>query len=508
MNNPTGRIQMRLHRILGKRRLVFLVTMMVGMLFLPMLSRPTAVSAHPLGNFTVDQYSRIEPSLNSVRIRYILDMAEIPAFTEMSEIDIDNDGVTTEIESNKYSLSKAKELGNSLSVEIDGTGLDLIVENSTVEFPSGQGGLNTLRLEIDFFADLPNVIGNNGYSLEYQDKNFPNKLGWKELLIQPTPGVILRNSSVSDADVSNELTAYPEDRFSSPPNLLGARVAIEIDSVGSSIESSSVNPIVTDDSESDNFLASLISADKLSLPIVVMSLLIAVGLGAVHAMSPGHGKTIMAAYLVGTRGTAIHAIFLGFTVTTTHTIGVVALGLVVLYASHVVAPEALYSWLSLASGLIILGVGGWLLWSQLRRRNGTGSEHGHSHDHNHDHGHQHEPGKSTGGLKVTWTTLTALGITGGIIPSASALVILLAAISMHRIGFGMVLILAFGAGMAGVLTGVGLALVYVRNTVERIQTQHRLLGVAARFMPMASALVVLGSGIFMSARSAMQFASI
>jgi len=155
-----------------------------------------------------------------------------------------------------------------------------------------------------------------------------------------------------------------------------------------------------------------------------------------------------------------------------------------------------------------LGVGGWLLWSQLRRHNGTGSEHGHSHDHNHHHGHQHEPGKSTGGLKVTWTTLTALGITGGIIPSASALVILLAAISMHRIGFGMVLILAFGAGMARVLTGVDLALVYVRNTVERIQTQHRLLGVAAKFMPMASALVVLGSGIFMSAWSAMQFALI
>ncbi|MCH8310623.1 MAG: hypothetical protein IIB17_09045 [Chloroflexi bacterium] len=500
------RASITLGQIVGTRRIILLVATLLALITLPVFNRPSVVLAHPLGNFTVNRYSRIEPSNDSVKIRYVLDMAEIPAFTEMLLIDTDNDGVTSDSESKRYALNKAVALAKSLYLTIDGSRVDLKIDSYEVNFPSGQGGLNTLRLGIYYSASLPDDVDLNGYSLEYQDRNFPKKLGWKELLIQPTPGLAFEYSTLPNLDVTNELTEYPQDMLTSPLNLLEGRAVIEFSVTGQPSETRLGGQTNENKPESNDILSSLISADRLTLPVVVISLLISVGLGALHAMSPGHGKTIMAAYLVGTRGTAIHAIFLGVTVTATHTIGVVMLGLVVLYASHVIAPEALYSWLSLASGFIIVGVGGWLLITQLRQR-ASGSEHGRSHDHSHDHGHhQHGPQDGASRLKVTWTTLTALGITGGLIPSASALVILLAAVSMHRIGFGMVLILAFGAGMAGVLTGVGLALVYIRNIVERMQSQHRLLGAAVRFMPLTSALVVLSAGIFMSARSAMQFA--
>jgi nickel/cobalt transporter (NicO) family protein len=182
--------------------------------------------------------------------------------------------------------------------------------------------------------------------------------------------------------------------------------------------------------------------------VVELSLAFALGLGAAYALSPGHGKTIMAAYLVRTRGTAKHALFLGLTVTLSHTVGVLALGAAALYASSLIAPERLYPWLGLASGVIILGIGVWLLVSKVRQ----GLEQRHHHPHGHH--HHHWPNDSDK-LGITWKNLTTLGVVGGLAPSASALVILLAAISLHRLGFGLLLILAFSAGMAAVLAGVG-----------------------------------------------------
>jgi ABC-type nickel/cobalt efflux system permease component RcnA len=497
------------HRFTVKinRSILALVAACLAFLVLPIALPPSAVSAHPLGNFTVNRYSRIEPSLDVVRVYYILDMAEIPAFAERSLIDTDGDGSISALESNRYGHDKSRQLGRSVYLRVNGLPVALAVDSYELEFPIGQGGLNTLRLAVDYSAALP-IDSNYRYSLEYRDENFPNKLGWKELLIRPASGITLNGSTFAEVDVSNGLTEYPKDFMVNPPNMLEARATIQIGpEIQPSDLRSSVNPSGLSPDSSDP-LSSLISAEKLSLPVIVLSLMIAAGLGAFHAISPGHGKTIMAAYLVGTRGTSLHAIFLGFTVTTTHTIGVVALGVITLYASHLIAPEALYSWLGLASGMLILGIGGWLFISHIRRRDHSSHDHGHSHGHSHANGHLHDPPNTQAGLKVTWTTLTTLGITGGLVPSASALVILLAAVSMHRVGFGLILILAFGAGMAGALIGIGLALVYVRNAVERFQARHTLIRATARFIPLTSALVVLGSGLFMSARSALQFVSL
>jgi ABC-type nickel/cobalt efflux system permease component RcnA len=250
----------------------------------------------------------------------------------------------------------------------------------------------------------------------------------------------------------------------------------------------------------DDLLSSLITGNELSLPLLVLSLLVALGLGALHAMSPGHGKTIMAAYLVGTKGTARHAVFLGLTITVSHTLGVVALGLVVLYASHIIAPEILYPWLGAASGVVIIVIGIGLLLSRIGSgRACPGHEHPHYHPHPHTH-HSSGP-QNSGGLRITWRSLAALGIVGGLVPSTSALVILLAAISMQQVGVGLLLVLAFSAGMALVLGGVGLALVYAAQIVEKISFKKRWISRIASKVSLMAALVVLVSGVVMMARA-------
>jgi ABC-type nickel/cobalt efflux system permease component RcnA len=262
--------------------------------------------------------------------------------------------------------------------------------------------------------------------------------------------------------------------------------------------------------------ANLIAARELTPAAIGLALLLALLLGAGHALTPGHGKTIVAAYLVGARGTARHAIFLGLTTTITHTAGVFALGFVTLWISNYILPEQLYPWLELISGVLVVGIGLMLFRSRLagffkRGAHSHDHEHGHAHDHDHrhDHDHDHNPGHDHGhghdhgphghshmppgadGQPVTWRGLLALGISGGLLPCPSALVVLLSAIALHRVAFGMLLIVAFSVGLAGVLTGIGLLLVYARRLFERFPTDGRLL----RALPIASAGFVTVAGL-------------
>jgi ABC-type nickel/cobalt efflux system permease component RcnA len=253
---------------------------------------------------------------------------------------------------------------------------------------------------------------------------------------------------------------------------------------------------IEDTSRRADAFTSLISTEELSFPVVVLALGLALGLGAAHALSPGHGKTIIAAYMVGTRGTPWQAVFLGLTVTVSHALGVLALGAVTLYASSIIAPESLYPWLGLTSGIIVLGIGIWLLVSPLRRK-----EEGH---HHHHHGHSHHGNHHRHTFGITWRNLTALGVVGGLVPSVSALVILLAAVSLQRVGFGLLLIVAFSAGMAAVLAGAGLALVYAGRLIERTGLQSRRIEALTRRVPLAAALVVIISGVVLATRAALQ----
>src|SRR5205814_4988173 len=218
--------------------------------------------------------------------------------------------------------------------------------------------------------------------------------------------------------------------------------------------------------------------------LVLTSLLVAAGLGALHALSPGHGKTVVGAYLVGARGTARHAVFLGLVVTATHTLGVYALGLLTLTASAYVVPERLFPWISAVSGLVVVAVGALLAASRLQAALALGHDgHPHAHDdhhhdgheHTHDHSHSHAPADGA----VGWRSLLALGVSGGLLPCPSALVVMLGAIAFGRIAFGLLLIVAFSAGLAAVLTSIGIALVYARDLFERLPLDGRL----ARFAP-------------------------
>jgi nickel/cobalt exporter len=223
----------------------------------------------------------------------------------------------------------------------------------------------------------------------------------------------------------------------------------------------------------DGFAGILGSGGRLSL----LLLLAAAGWGAVHALSPGHGKAMVAAYLVGARGTARHAVALGLTVTVTHTAGVFALGVVTLALSAAVVPEDLYPWLNLAAGLLVAGVGAGVLRSRLRARR--------AHPHHH---HHHHPDR------ISWRGIVAMGASAGLVPCPSALVVLLAAIAQHQLALGLVLIAAFSAGLAATLTVLGLAVVASGRALGRLGGTGRI----AAALPTLSALAIVAVGCALS----------
>jgi ABC-type nickel/cobalt efflux system permease component RcnA len=249
---------------------------------------------------------------------------------------------------------------------------------------------------------------------------------------------------------------------------------------------------------------------------VALALLAAAAWGAAHALGPGHGKTIVAAYLVGSQGTARHAFLLGLTVTATHTSTVIALGLVTLYASRFVAAEDLYLWLSVGSGLLVVALGLILLGARLRRflsrpAAAHGHDHGHMHHDRHDpghgHSHDHAPSHSHVPASPGLRGLIALGISGGLLPCPTALVVMLGAIALDRVVFGLVLVLAFSVGLAGVLTGIGIALVYANRLLSGSSRLGSALGripFSSRWLqlaPLASAFVVLVAGLILTGRA-------
>jgi ABC-type nickel/cobalt efflux system permease component RcnA len=249
----------------------------------------------------------------------------------------------------------------------------------------------------------------------------------------------------------------------------------------------------------------------------VLAFAIALFLGGLHALAPGHGKTVMAAYLVGQRGSMRQAGLVGLTVTTTHTLGVMVLGLV-LSTSAAVAPERLYPWLGLASGALLAGVGAGLLTRAVRARRARKHSHDHVHDHDpgqaplahapHAHGgrvHSHAPVDPERPLH--WRSLVAMGFAGGLVPAPSALVVLLGAMALGRTWFGVVLVVAYGMGMAATLTAAGLLLVRARGALDgRAARRGRPGRVAdvARVLPLATSSLIVVVGLYLAARGATQ----
>jgi ABC-type nickel/cobalt efflux system permease component RcnA len=464
---------------------------------------PAVASAHPLGNFTVNRYAALRVEPRAIALRYVVDMAEIPAFQETGRIDTDADGAIDDPERAAYLGRAGAELAPNLVLTLDGRPLALAPGARSLELPPGAGGLPTLRLEMDFTAPLPG--GARGV-VELRDRNFPGRPGWQEMVADAGAGAALEGSTVPRTDRSRALRAYPADLLASPPQVTAARFTIVPGGAGAAAGTGAET--VEAAARGDRLTALIATREPLRPGLVVVSLLLAAALGALHALGPGHGKTVVAAYLVGARGTARHALFLGLVVTATHTLGVYLLGLVTLTASHWIVPERLFPWLSAVSGLLVVGIGASLAVSRLAAAGGHEHHHdhdhhhpGHAHDHAH-HGHAHGGGHGHAlpSGPLGWRSLLALGVSGGLLPCPSALVVMLGAVALGRIAFGLLLIVAFSAGLAAVLTGIGLVLVYARGLLERLPDGGRL-GRLARLVPVASAVVISVAGLAIVAQA-------
>ena len=504
----------------GVVRRALLVGALLGMLLIG-VGGPRAVAAHPLGNFTVNLYSRLDLYSDVIRIRYVLDMAEIPTFQEMEAIDTDGDGRVSDAESQRYLAQKTDELRRRLHLSVSGSRSPLEVRSQQLRFLPGQGGLETIRLSVTLEAPT----GDSRLAIDYRDDNYPGRLGWREVVVRPAQGVTLIEGAPPTEDVTNGLRTYPDRRLASPLNVRA--VSFAFDPTGGAL--APAMPATTADATAErpeNAFVSLIAIDDLSLPVVLVAMLAAIGFGAVHALEPGHGKTLVGAYFVGVSGTARDAISLGLVIAVTHTLGVFVIGLVTLYGSSFIVPERLYPWLSLGSGLLVASLGLRLLLPRLgvrlrvrMPRFAHGHAH-HAHAHGHEHSHSHTPAHSTAseaGSRAPWRSLIALGLADGLVPSPSTLVVLLAAISLHRVDLGLLLIAAFSVGLAGVLTLVSLCMVYARRlapllsatagTPRRRMYLRPLVGVAAplaRLVPAGSAVVLLTVGLFLTVRALSQ----
>jgi ABC-type nickel/cobalt efflux system permease component RcnA len=488
--------------------------------------------AHPLGNFTINHYAGLHITPEQITIDYILDMAEIPAFQEINLLDENQNQWPDNEEVGAYHPVQCQEIRSNLELRLNDRLAPLQLVSSALEFPPGQGGLLTLRLQCAFTAQLPGV--RESTDIEFINNNFSDRLGWREIVVDVN-GVIAQGNFASHS-VSKLLTAYPQDLLSSP--LDQRQVSFKVTSAPGAHDASDAKDIDPSPffSDKNDAFSRLILLENITLPTLLLALVVSFLWGAMHAMTPGHGKTIVGAYLVGSRGTAKHALYLGLATTITHTTGVFVLGLVTLFAARFILPEKLFPWLSFVSGLLVVGIGANLFFNRMKAsgilsRSGPVKDenphdhHPHNHDPNHDHTHEHKHPYShdpdhhhehghadkddkihthdhhlpagANGSPVTVRSLLALGISGGLLPCPSALVVLLSAIALNRVGFGLVLVFAFSLGLAGVLTGIGLLFVYAGRFFNRIPVQNRLL----RLLPALSALFItlVGLGITVQA---------
>jgi nickel/cobalt exporter len=439
----------------------------LAVLFGALAAAAPSASAHPLGNFSINHLTTVRVSDDRVELRYVLDLAEVPTLEER------------ERSSAALMRQKRTEVLRRLELTVDGRRVRLRPEGpARLSHPPGAAGLKTTRYELDLSAPA-----RDARRVELRDGTFPGRVGWKAVVAEPGEGTAVRTRAPS-GDPTNGLRRYPDDLLDSPLDRREAAFSVAPGDGTLVAPKAEGGEFASSRTEGGEGFADVFSDAASGDGVLLLLLLAAFGWGALHALSPGHGKAMVAAYLVGTRGTAGHAVALGATVTVTHTIGVFALGVVTLALSQYVLPEDLYPWLTLVSGLLVVGIGAAVLRSRIRHARA----HSHSHPHPHAHEHDHELG---------WRGIVGMGAAAGLIPCPSALVVLLAAISQHEVGLGLLLILAFSLGLAGTLTALGLAVVYARRLLPRLSFGGRL----ASVLPAASALVIVGVGCVLTARA-------
>ena len=498
---------------------------------------PFPLSAHPMGNFSISHYAGIQVEPSYIELRYLIDMAEIPTFQEMQQ---NNFVARADDERVQAYLSKQAEVfREGLLLTLNGQTLPVQIASQSILFSPGAGNLPTMKFGFIYRAEVAGACTPTRCELEYRDTNFSGRVGWKEVIASAGHGVTMESSSVPSQDRSSQLSNYPTDLVNSPPQevrakivYLAERVSGRMPSVISEMKketapSAATHPQVrkrgtlgkpaaaavhitslfAENSRAEqlkpnqqitprNSFTELMAIKQIGFGIILLAAAIAAGLGALHALEPGHGKTIVAAYLVGSKGTARHALLLGMIVTISHTAGVYLLGAVTLYAQKYILPDRIYPFLGVLSGILIAGMGCYLF---LQRFVGAEFAHTHSHDLSMAAGAPKEGTRLQSG-KVSARQLLVLGITGGIVPCPAALVVLLSAVALHRTGFGLFLIVAFSFGLAAVLIAMGLVAVYAGRMMSRLPIDGPLV---QRWLPMGSAAMITALGCVIVVRGLM-----
>lgn len=478
-----------------------------------------------MGNFSVNHYSRLSVGPQQVDIVYALDLAEIPTFELLQGWNLTAASPRKSLE--QKAAQQMREWTRKLTVQSRGMTIHPIYESSELVVSDGAGNMPVMRIT----AKL-HVAGVTG-KLDYEDHNYPDRAGWKEVVVAAGKGAKVGTSSVGTEDRSDGLKVYPQDTTVAPPQVLKASVqwtseapvvvAAKPEAAPAALPEAAPVAVAASASPQPggmvvrgDFLSELLSRKEISFSMILVGLAVAFGLGAMHAFSPGHGKTMVAAYLVGSRGSFRHAAFLGAMVTFTHTISVFALGFVTLFLSRYILPEQLYPVLGAISGITIVWIGGTLFFRRIKKLrpqpqhhhhdhghsqdhdHAHSHDHSHDHDHDHDHEHHHGPGGHTHVPEgeVTMGSLIALGASGGLVPCPSGLVILLSSIAIGRVSLGILLLVGFSAGLAVVLTAIGLLVVYAKSWLPDAQAAAS--SPAFRYIPVASAAVVMILGILMT----------
>ncbi len=498
----------------------------VAAVVLALLAVAPPAAAHPLGNFTVNYASHIRVEPAAVGVTVVEDSAEIPTLQAFP-------AAATGVEASAaaaHGEARCAELVATAALQLDGQRQQLAVVDASVTFPAGAAGLPTMRIscELRTTASVSTVGATLAYSLPADGRP-----GWREITAAGD-GVQLAHSTVPARSPSAGLTAYPEDLLASPLAVQQATAEVLAGSgtVGGQADQTTPASISRGLDSLTTAYTQLVASRDLTLGFILLAGLLAAVLGAAHAFAPGHGKALMAAVLVGQGGTVRHATTIGLSVTVTHTLGVLLLGLL-LSVTSVVAPSTVYTWLGLVNGLLLVLLGAALLRAALRRTTPTLStavpepmpvavehhHHDHDHDHDHDHGHDHDHhhaaphshGLTThthGPVQPGVRGLLAAGFAGGLVPSPSALLVLLGGVALGRAWLGVLLVVAYGIGMAAALVATGLALARCRGwlAARGSQLSHRRTAVVLRlvtqWLPAAASAVVILGGLLVVTRTA------
>ena len=465
----------------------------------------TAV-AHPLGNFTVNHHAEFVASGSELYLRFDLDVAEIP---------------TVQIGEAVRTPDYGRTIARDLRVRIDGRPATLELLDEASEIHDGAGSLETTR-----YQAIYRVVG-EGEQVSFSNALQTERLGWREVVARAADGAEITRSDVPTKSTSKALERYPKDLLDAPLDVRSASVTITRGSAQGTpppltIEEGASSKVHDDEGGAGSGFEAIIDGGELGLGAAALALFAAMFWGAAHALSPGHGKAIVAGYLIGNRGRARDAVTLGVVVTITHTAGVFALGGITLLLSQYFVPEQLYPWLSLASAVLIMGVGATMLY-RWRRTGVVPDGHSHAHGHAHAHGHSHAPapapaparahahaGESSGteltptpavppGETLSRRGIVGMGIAAGILPCPSALIVLLSAIALDRLVFGFALILAFSVGLAATITAIGLVAVFAQTRFRRSSFN----GGFIRIMPIISAALITVVGGVLSAKAVM-----